>query len=218
MKKSLKLMVVILSIFIVSIVGYGMAYPSRIVTYRGASHADCHGTNDPGSGTLSVASSVSGRVITLTVSITGFTEAVTYPSYGTISLGLPYGYGDNDQFGHGMTMNNVHGHDDYFATSIWEENLTAGGDTMHDYTFVVLAPEAAGTYDLKVVAMTGMDVNGSELPIYRLEQTLTVTVAGNTATVASVATALPFGNIFGIILIGIVSLSPIVLILIRKRK
>ncbi|MHA2006759.1 MAG: hypothetical protein ACXABO_04430 [Promethearchaeota archaeon] len=218
MKKSTKLMVVVLSAFLVGVVGYGIAYPTRITTYSGGSHTGCHGTNNAGSGTLSVTPVVSGRLITLSVTITGFTEAVTGDSAGTVSIGIPYGYGDNAEFGHGIEMNNVHGHNDYWATSLWEENLTAGGNTMHAYTFEVMAPETAGTYDLKVVALTGMNASGEALPIYRLEQTLTVTVAGNTATVASVATALPFGNIFGLILIGLVALSPIVLILIRKRK
>ncbi|MHA2184394.1 MAG: hypothetical protein ACXAAI_05270, partial [Promethearchaeota archaeon] len=71
MKKSSKLMVVILSVFLVSVIGYGVSFPTRITSYSGASHTGCHGSNSPGSGTLSVSTSVSGRVINLSVTITG---------------------------------------------------------------------------------------------------------------------------------------------------
>jgi hypothetical protein len=219
MKKNAKLMAIIFSVFLIGVIGYGVSFPTRITTYSGSSHAGCHGTNSPGSGTLTVTPSVSGRVINLTVSITGFTEAVTPPYHGTVSVGLPYAHGDNELFGHGIEMNNVHGHDDYWATTIWEENLTAGGNTMHNYKFQVIAPAAAGTYDLIVVALTGWNATSdSEAPLYRLETTLTVTVTGNTATVTSLVTTLPLANFFGIILIGLVTLIPVALILIRKRK
>jgi hypothetical protein len=214
----MKLMVLIFSVFFIGIMSYGLAYPTRITEYSGASHVGCHGTNNAGTGTLSVGSTVSGRVITLSVTIMGFTEAVTAPYHGTVAIGLPYGYGDNDEFGHGITQNNVHGDDNFWATNIWEENLTAGGNTMHIYTFEVIAPETDGTYDLKVVALTGMNSTGSAAPIYRLEQTLTVTVTGSTAAVASLASAHSFGNIFALILVGLVALGPVVLIITRKRK
>ncbi len=219
MKKSAKLMVVLLAAIFVGTIGYGIAYPTRIPTYSGASHTGCHGTNDPGSGTMSVTTSVSGRVINLTVTITGFTEAVAGDSHGTVSIGIPYGYGDNAEFGHGMLENNIHGDDNFWATNLWEENLTAGGDTMHPYKFQILAPAAAGSYDLKVVALTGWNgTSDAEAPLYRLEQTLTVTVSGNTATIASLAMAVPFGNLYGILLIGVIALGAMFLILVRKRK
>ncbi|MFX1572579.1 MAG: hypothetical protein ACFFB0_07515 [Promethearchaeota archaeon] len=218
MKKSLKLMAVVLSVFLLSFIGYALAHPTSIVSYSGSTHTGCHGANNPGSGTLSVTTSVSGRVITLTVSITGFTEAVTPPYHGTVSIGLPYGYGDNNLFGQGISMNNVQGENNYWATSIWEENLTSTGDTMHDYTFKVLAPEAAGTYELKIVALTGMNITENEVPLYNLEQTITITVKGNAVTIASLSSTFNFGNFLTYILFGSIALGPLVLILLRKRK
>jgi len=219
MKKSAKLMVVLLSAIFVGTIGYGIAYPTRITEYSGGSHTGCHGTNNPGSGTLMVTTSVSGRVINLTVTITGFAKAVGPDYHGTVAIGIPYGYGDNDKFGHGIVENNVHGHDNFWATNLWEENLTVSGDIKHPYKFQVLAPAAAGSYDLKIVALTGWNATSdAEAPIYRLEKTLTVVVSGNTATVTSLAMAIPFGNLYGIILIGAIALGPSVLILVRKRK
>lgn len=218
MKKGMKLIVVVLSVFLISFIGYTLARPTNIRSYTGTTHTGCHGANNPGSGTLSVTTSVSGRVITLTVSITGFSEAVSPPYHGTVSIGLPYGYGDNNLFGHGINMNNVHGDDNYWATSIWEENLTSSGNTMHDYTFQVLAPEEAGTYELKIVALTGMNSTEGEEQLYNLEKTITITVKGNTVTIASLSSTFDFGNFFIFTLIGSIALSPLVLILLRKRK
>ncbi|MEJ2293701.1 MAG: hypothetical protein P8Y23_02935, partial [Candidatus Lokiarchaeota archaeon] len=98
--KSHKIVAGILLIgFIWGMVGVATAHPTEIVNYEGSSHTYCHGTNNVAStGTLHVSTSTSGRVILLTISIQQWTEAVTAPRAGTVSVGIPYKIGDNDKF------------------------------------------------------------------------------------------------------------------------
>jgi hypothetical protein len=172
------LILTILSMFVVGIVGYGLSYPTLITEYSGSGHTGCHGSNTMGSGTLTATPTVSGRVITVAVTVTGFTEPTVPPYADTISVGIPWIYGDNAQFGHGMASNDVHGHVNYWGTNIWEVNITED----NSFTFEVLAPIANGNYNLIVAAMTGMNASGDAEPLFSIEDTIAVTVSGSTVT------------------------------------
>ncbi|KKM96579.1 hypothetical protein LCGC14_1176680 [marine sediment metagenome] len=207
------LILAILSIFIVGIVGYGLSYPTEIVVYEGPNHADCHGTNTAGSGSLTATPTVSGRVISVAVVITGFTEPTQLPYGDTISVGIPWIYGDNALFGHGMAQNDVHGHVNYWGTNIWEVNISE----VSSFTFEVLAPAASGTYDLKVVAMCGMNASGDEEPIFSLEDTISVVVSGSTVSIASLV-LVPVNNLVIVFVVGVLATGSVILIAKRKRK
>ena len=155
MKKSKIVMFALISTLMVGIIGYSIAHPSEISHFEGVTHTGCHGSSGAASaGSLSVTTSVSGRVITLTTSIQGFTEAITPPRGEEVSLGIPYGRGDNDKFGIGITENTVGtttGKWLVALTNIHLDNVT--GNSPSSYDFTVLAPAADGTYDLIVIAI-----------------------------------------------------------------
>jgi hypothetical protein len=203
----------ILSIFTVGIIGYGLSYPTLIEEYRGPAHADCHGTNTMGSGSLTATPTVSGRVITVAVVITGFTEPTQLPYDDTISVGIPWIYGDNMLFGHGMAQNTVHGALKSWSSNIWEVNISEDSS----FTFKVLAPAASGTYDLMVVAMCGMNASGDAEPLFSLEDTISVVVSGSTVSIASIA-LVPVNNFVLVFVVGVLATGSVVLIAKRKRK
>ncbi|MHA2035495.1 MAG: hypothetical protein ACW98X_03620 [Promethearchaeota archaeon] len=213
MKKNKMIMLAIISIFIMGAIGYGLSYPTLITEYIGSSHGACHGSTSTGSGTLTATPTVSGRVITVDVTITGFTEPTQLPYADTISVGIPWIYGDNAEFGHGMKNNTVHGSSKAWGTNIWEVNISED----NTFSFEVLAPAANGVYDLKVVAMCGMNASGDAEPIIAIEDTITVTVSGSTVTVASLA-LVPVNNLSLIFVIGGLLAGLGVLIILRKKK
>jgi hypothetical protein len=213
MKKNKMLILATLSIFIVGMIGYGVSYPTLITDYEGSSHTACHVSNTAGSGTISATPTAVGRVITVAVTITGFTEPTVLPYGDTISVGIPWFYGDNEEFGHGMAENDVHGHLNYWSTNIWEVNISED----NSFTFKVLAPAASGTYDLKVVAMCGMNASGDAEPLVVLETTISVTVSGSTVTFTSLALVALNNWSSAFIIAGLVA-SLVIYIFIRKRK
>jgi hypothetical protein len=211
-------MFALISTLMVGIVGYSIAHPSEINHFEGASHTGCHGSSGTAStGALSVTSSVSGRVITLTASIQGFTEAITPPRGEEVSLGLPYGRGDNQEFGYGIVENTVGTTTGkWFAlTQIHLDNIT--GNSPKSYNFKVLAPTADGTYNLIVTAINAANSTGDEVSIIYLDKTLVVTVTGDTIAVASLAFAMNY-NLLVTIGLGLLGVGIIALIFLRKRK
>ncbi|HEC37675.1 hypothetical protein LCGC14_0787380 [marine sediment metagenome] len=205
----------ILSIFVVGIIGYGLSYPTLIEEYTGSGHTGCHGSNTVGSGSLTATPTVSGRVVTVAVTITGFTEPTVLPYGDTISVGIPWIYGDNALFGHGIAQNDVHGSLKNWGTNIWEVNISEDSS----FTFKVLAPAASGTYDLMVVALTGMNASGDAEPLFSLEDTISVVVSGATVSIASLA-LVPVNNLALVLVfvVGVLATGSVVLILKRKRK
>ncbi|MFW9941980.1 MAG: hypothetical protein ACFFFT_13135 [Candidatus Thorarchaeota archaeon] len=218
MKKSKVIMFVLISTLMVGIVGYTIAHPTEISYFEGASHSGCHGTSGTAStGSLSVSTSVSGRVITITASVQGFTEAITPPRGGTVSLGLPYGRGDNPEFGYGIIENTVGTTTGkWFAvTDIELDNVT--GDSPKSYKFKVLAPTADGTYDLILTAINGVNTTGDEVNIIYLDKTLVVAVTGDTIAVVSLA-VVGNNNLFVTIGLGLLGVGIIAILFFHKRK
>jgi hypothetical protein len=203
--------------FIWGMVGVATAHPTEIVNYEGSSHTYCHGTNNVAStGALHVSTSTSGRVILLTVSIQQWTEAITAPRAGTVSIGIPYRIGDNDKFGLGMAQNNVNNDNAYWGVGIWELLLDENGTTPHDLKFRVLAPEEEGSYNLIVVALNAANSTGDEVGILRLEKTITVTVAGG--SVSTILALIPSLNMSLFLVYAILGALAILIITIYKKK
>ncbi|MFX1504041.1 MAG: hypothetical protein ACFFDH_23980, partial [Promethearchaeota archaeon] len=133
MKNSKILMFFLITAFIIGVVGTVVAHPTEILSYEGSSHSGCHGGSDAAAaGTLSVSTTTSGKLITLTATIQGFTDALGSNNNrsGTFAIGIPYALGDNKEFGLGITQNTVNGLTDYWGVGIWEVALDANGNTV----------------------------------------------------------------------------------------
>jgi hypothetical protein len=208
---------ILLITFIWVVVGTATARPTEIVNYEGSSHTGCHGTNDAAStGALHISTSTSGRVITLTVSIQEWTEAITAPRAGTVSVGIPYKIGDNAKFGLGMAENNVNDEVAYWGIGVWELLLDESGTTPHDLRFRVLAPEEDGTYDLILVALNAANSSQEAVGILRLQQTVTVTVSGGSAT--TTVAIIPTLNAVALFIFASFGAAAILIITLRKKK
>lgn len=208
---------ILLIAFVWVVVGTATAHPTEIVNYEGSSHTYCHGTNNAAStGVLHVSASASGRVVTLTVSIQEWTEAITAPRSGTVSVGIPYRIGDNAKFGLGMAENNVNNDVAYWGVGVWEIQLDQNGTTPHDLKFRALAPEEDGTYNLIVVAINAANSTGDEVGILRLQKTVTVTVSGGSTT--PTVALIPTLNMMTLLIYASLGAVVTLIITLRKRK
>lgn len=209
---------ILLIAFIWVVVGTATAHPTEIVNYEGSSHTYCHGTNNAAStGALHVSASTSSRTITLTVSIQEWTEAITAPRAGTVSVGIPYKLGDNAKFGLGMAENNVNNDVAFWGVGVWELLLDDNGTTPHDLHFRVLAPEEDGTYNLTVLALNAANSTGDEVGILRLEKSITVTVSGgSTTTIVALIPTLNMVTLFIYASLGVCATT--LIFALRKKK
>jgi hypothetical protein len=208
---------ILLIAFIWVVVGTATAHPTEVVNYEGSSHAGCHGTNNAAStGALHVSASTSSRTITLTVSIQEWTEAITTPRSGTVSVGIPYKLGDNAEFGLGMAENNVNNDVAFWGVGVWELLLDESGTTPHDLHFRVLAPEEEGTFDLVVLALNAANSTGDAVGILRLQQTVTVTVSGGSAT--TIVALIPTLNWVTLFIFASLGAAVTLIITLRKKR
>lgn len=214
-------MLVIISGLMVGVVGYGMAYPTLLLEYQGASHTGCHGSAGAAtSGTFTVSTSVSGRLVTLTGSIQGFTEALESNNNrsGTFAMGIPYNLGDNKEFGLGIAENTVNGDTNYWGVGIWEVDLDANGNTVNPLKFRVLAPETDGMYNLIIVVINAFNTTGDAQSIIYFHKTVMITVVSGSVTIASLAMILPFQSALLFGAAGILGCGVIFLIIKGKKK
>ncbi|MFX0027777.1 MAG: hypothetical protein ACFE8B_01085 [Candidatus Hermodarchaeota archaeon] len=220
MKKNKVLILTILAFMFLGIVGISLAHPTRILDYTGGTHSGCHGSSDAASsGTFTVSTSTSGRLITLTASIQGFNEALESNNNrsGTFSIGIPYELGDNREFGLGISQNTVNGETAYWGVGIWEVELDTNGNTVNPLRFRVLAPDTDGSYQLFVAVVNGANSTADEQSIIYYHKTLTVIVTSGSVTIASLTSIIPFNSVFLYIACGIVA-SGAIIILIRRRR
>lgn len=212
----------VITTMIFGVVGYVVAHPSEIVDYTGADHVStgCHGTNGvASSGTLQVSTSTSGKLITLTVTIQGFTDALPTSNNrsGTFSIGIPYNLGDNREFGLGMTQNTVNGEANYWGIGIWDVELDSNGNTVNPLRFRVLAPETDGTYDLIVAVINGVNSEGDYESIIYMHKIISVAVTGGSITIASLTMIFPLNNIFLYATFGLFSTGMIIFVFKRRK-
>ncbi|MFX1277931.1 MAG: hypothetical protein ACFFA3_00840 [Promethearchaeota archaeon] len=221
MKKNKIFVLIIMVSMVMGVVGISLAHPTEILNYSGGTHSGCHGSSGAASsGTFTVSTSTSGRVITLTASIQGFTDALESNNNrsGTFSIGIPYALGDNKEFGLGITQNTVNGETNYWGVGIWEVELDGNGNTVNPLKFRVLAPDTDGSYQLLVAVINAANTTGDEQSIIYYHKTVMVTVTSGSITIASLTTAIPFNSVFLYIACGIVASGAIILLIKRKRK
>lgn len=206
------IMLAVITTMMIGVVGYVAAHPTSILEFEGATHTGCHGSSGvASSGTLQVSTSTSGRLITLVATVQGFTDALPTNNdrSGTISIGLPYGLGDNREFALGMEQNTVNGDSDYWGVAIWEIALDSNGDTINPLRFRVLAPEVDGTYNLIVAVINAANSTGDEQSIIYMHTTISVMVTSGSLTIASLTMSLSLNSVplyatFGLLGTGII--------------
>ncbi|MFX1380270.1 MAG: hypothetical protein ACFFA4_14375 [Promethearchaeota archaeon] len=221
MKNSKVLMLFLLTALAVGVIGTAVAYPTEILNYQGASHTGCHGSSDAASaGTLTVSTVTSGRLVTLRTSIQGFTDALESNNgrSGSFAISIPYGLGDNKEFGLGIAENTVNGLTDYWGVAIWEVELNANGNTVNPLKFRVLPPETDGVYNLVIAVVNAMNTTGDAQSIIYLHKTLVFTVTSDSVNIASLVSFIPFNNAFLYIAGGIAASGVIILLIRRKKK
>lgn len=211
----------VITTMIFGLVGYVVAHPTEIVNYTGATHVStgCHGTNGvASSGTLQVSASTSGKLITLTATIQGFTDAITTNNRsGTFSIGIPYDLGDNREFGLGIAQNTVNGETNYWGIGIWDVELDSNGNTVNPLKFRVLAPEAEGSYNLIVAVINGANTAGDVQSIIYMHKIISVIVTGGSVTIASLTMIFPLNNIFLYVTFGIFGTGMMIFVFKRRK-
>ncbi|MFW9895401.1 MAG: hypothetical protein ACFFD7_06325 [Candidatus Thorarchaeota archaeon] len=220
MKKTKVFVLVIVIGLMSGAVGAAVAYPTEIFHYEGATHTGCHGSSGAASaGTLIVSSATSGRLITLTASIQGFTDALSSNNNrsGTFAIAIPHHLGDNKDFGLGIAENTINGDTNYWGTGIWEIDLDNSGNTVNPLLFRVLAPEADGSYDLIIAVLNAMNTSGDAQSIIYLHKQLQVTVTTGSVSIASIAFVFPFNTVF-LYIAGGIAVSGAIVVLIRRRR
>ena len=221
MKKNKVFVLVVIIALMAGVIGTSLAYPTEILHYEGLSHTGCHGYSETATaGTLTVTPSTSGRLISLTASIQGFTDALESNNNrsGTFAIGIPYALGNNKDFGLGIAENTVNGDTDYWGVGIWEIDLDASGNTVNPLKFRVLAPETDGMYNLIVAVVNAFNTTGDAQSIIYLHEQLQVIVTTGSVSVASLVMVIPFNSVSLYVACGIFASGAVVLLIRRKRK
>lgn len=214
------ILLAVITTMMIGIVGFVIAHPTSIVEFEGSSHTGCHGSSGvASSGTLQVSASTSAKLITLTATIQGFTDALPTNNNrsGTFSIGIPYGLGDNKDFGLGIAQNTVNGETDYWGVGIWEVELDSNGNTVNPLKFRVLAPEADGTYNLIVAVINAANSTGDEQSIIYMHETVSVMVSDGSLTIGSLTMTFPPNNVFLYTIFGMLGVGMIILVF-KHRK
>ena len=207
MKKNKLFPLIVVSVLFLGSLGGGLAYPSLIETFTGASHSGCHGFSTvSNSGTITLTSKegttlTPGQSFNLTAEITGFTEAITTERGSECSIAVSPVRGDNGDFSSPLS-------DPIRYAGITLDGTGASGVV----SFILLAPNVVGTYVLVVDAINAINhTDDSALPIIFASANLTITVA------AAAAETIPGFNLFIVISVGLLAAVPIVLV-VRKKK
>ncbi|MFW9941981.1 MAG: hypothetical protein ACFFFT_13140 [Candidatus Thorarchaeota archaeon] len=212
MKKKI-LPLFILSFLVLAIIGTVSAWPSYIIEWQETDHGSCHGgtytesvtgvmtaTVDPSNATVDP-----GEQFTVTLSITSFAEAANHVIYVGISAKL----GDNDDFFYGVQ--NISGE---FHLESYNTTLDGSGNSPAPITIVVYAPVKGGKYTLSIVALDGGEGGyGTWKPFDYIKTDITITVPGG-----GNGAEIPGYNILIISAVGLLTLVPIAILILHKRK
>ncbi|MFX1277930.1 MAG: hypothetical protein ACFFA3_00835 [Promethearchaeota archaeon] len=210
-KKFLRLSIILF--FVLAIVGTVSAWPGYLIEWEETDHGSCHaGTYTESSGTLSATVSPAnattavvdpGTRFNVTLDITGFTDAANKH----VLVGISGQLGDNHNFFFG-----THDYMGELQATAFEVGLDASGNANNTVTLIVYAPTKGGKHTLTIVAVEGGESFGTVQSFNYLKTEITVTVKSTAG-----------GDIPGFELIfifgsGLLTLIPLILIILRKRK
>jgi putative ATP-grasp target RiPP len=210
-KKFLRLFIVLF--FVLAIVGTVSAWPGYLTQWDETDHGSCHaGTYTESAGTLSTTISPvnattavldPGTQFNVTLDITGFTAAANKH----VLVGISAQLDDNHEFFFG-----AHDYMGELEADAFEVGLDAFGNANNTVTIIVYSPTKGGSHTLTIIAVEGGESFGTVQPFNYLKAEITVTVKSTGG-----------GDIPGFELIfifgsGILTIIPLVLITLRKRK
>ena len=209
-KKFLRLFIVLF--FVLTIIGTVSAWPSHMIEWEETDHGSCHaGTYTESTGTLSaIITPANTTTVTLdpgthfnvTLDITGFTVAANKH----VLVGVSARISDNHRFFFG-----VHNDTGELEATAFEVGLDASGNANHTVTIIVYAPTAGGTHTLTLVAVEGGESFPTVQPFNYIKTQITVTVK-------STSDAIPGFELIFIFISGLLTVIPLVLVIVHKKK
>ncbi len=205
-------LIVIVFAFSLAVIGTVSAWPSHMLEFEKTDHGSCHA----GTYTVSVGGILSatvtpggtkspGQQFSLTLDITGFTEAANK----TVMIGISARLADNNEFFLGIQEDQG-----VYSAEGEEVGLDSSGDANNTVTLVLFAPAADGNYTLSVIAAEGGESFPTAHAFDYIELLIDVEVV--TSTVST--NGIPGFNLFVILAVGLITGAPIVLIILRKGK
>lgn len=210
-KKFLRLFIILF--FVLAIVGTVSAWPGYLIEWEETDHGSCHaGTYTESAGTLSATVSPAntttavldpGTQFNVTLDITGFTAAANK----NVLVGISGQLDDNHNFFFG-----AHDYMGELQATAFEVGLDASGNANNTVTLIVYAPSKGGKHILTIVAVEGGESLGTVQPFNYLKTEITVTVK------SSGGGGIPGFELIFIFGSGLLTVIPLILIILRKRK
>ncbi|MFX0027776.1 MAG: hypothetical protein ACFE8B_01080 [Candidatus Hermodarchaeota archaeon] len=210
-KKYLRLFIVLF--FVLAIVGTVSAWPGYLIEWEETDHGSCHaGTYTESTGTLSATVSPAnttsvildpGTHFNITLDIIGFATAANKH----VLVGISAQLDDNNEFFFG-----AHDYMGEFEATAFEVGLDASGNANNTVTIIVYAPTKGGSHTLTIVAVEGGESFGTVQPFNYIKTEITVRVKSTSDG------AIPGFELIFIFGSGILTVIPLILIILHKRK
>ncbi|MHA2035494.1 MAG: hypothetical protein ACW98X_03615 [Promethearchaeota archaeon] len=214
-KKIIPLLIVVSFVFTVFI-GIGVnAWPSHMIEWEKTDHTYfCHaGTyNESVGGIVGLTVTPTGADInpgeefSVTISVTGFTEA----AWRHVVVGVSARFGDNDEFF--FKVQDLGGGD--YLMDHGEIGVEGDGDGNNTITLIFFAPTTIGNYSLVIHATEGGEDFATKQAIVWVEAIALIEVVEPTV----LPPGIPGFDVFIIVSVGLLTAVPIILIIRRKRK
>jgi hypothetical protein len=209
-KKFLRLFIVLF--FVLGIVGTVSAWPGYLIEWDETDHGSCHaGTYTESAGILSTTVSPTnvttavldpGTQFNITLDITGFTDAANKH----VLVGISGQLDDNHEFFFG-----THDYMGELQATAFEVGLDASGNANNTVTLIVYAPTKGGKHTLTIVAVEGGESFGTVQPFNYLKTEITVRVKSSGGGIPGFELIFILGS-------GLLTIIPLILIILRKRK
>ncbi|MFX1496274.1 MAG: hypothetical protein ACFFBH_01990 [Promethearchaeota archaeon] len=212
MKKKI-IPVIVLTSFLLVLVGGVVAYPSSIEGFLGGSHTGCHALVSPTTesieGTVTVdcvqgTSLTAGQYFTINVAIINFTEALINDRGSEVSVAVAATRGDNANFGSKLDE----------PVRLAEITLDGNGDSNVPISFDLIAPTTDGSYTLVVDALSAANSTDAVGIIYA-SGNVVLTISGGTPAAPGIP-GFEFYTLIGVLAVTVSSL--IVVVVYWKRQ
>ena len=154
---------IIFATLIVFTIGFSLAYPSMFENFEGSTHANCHGSTNPGTGTVNLTSSIGSialpnEVFTISAEVQSFVEGTNK----NITIGFVQTRGNNDKFS-------------FNPTQIDGIDLDGSGNS-GVINFQVTAPLPWGNHTLTIDVLEGSEAKGDSTSFRWLSASVNIIV------------------------------------------
>jgi hypothetical protein len=201
----------IIFFFVFAVIGTVSAWPSHMLELEKTDHGSCHfGTYTVGTGALTATvtpagAKTPGQEFTVVLDINGFTEAANEH----VMVGVSARLADNHEFFLGVQEDAG----EYYADGE-EVGLDSSGDANNTVTLVFFAPNTDGNYTLSIIAAEG----GESFPTAHAFDYLELLIDVEVVTPAAGGGGIPGFDLGIMLIVGLITSAPIVLIILRKWR